>query len=568
MSRLTFRFKLMATMLPLLAGLTIATLLVTHRHVAESYRRMFAERFELQTTAARQLQEARLASVKRRCADFASLVRLGALMRRLNEDAGDAAAVLDTSRKLYGTASDEIGDFMASQSALFLRLVDSRGRCVPTGEPSDLWSGALEKLGPGLLAGPPELAGYLDLGTSHSGLVEVVFARLSDRLTGETLGGLILGFPVADSQEALWVNGRLHAPHLPQPLRGAVSAGLENHVGAGEKRGVFSVEVGARSLQVHFNDLGMQGGLPPAFHVQAFDLAAMQDEQRRLALRISLFGLVGLLIAAGAAAYIAHGLTVPIRDLVGGTKAIREGRYDARVPVRAQDELGDLASSFNDMATGLALKEKYRSVLDKVTDRGVTEKLMQGELKLGGERREACALFCDIRGFSAMTQHMDPQEVVQMLNEHFTPLTEVVYRHHGVVDKYVGDLIMAVFGAPAGSGNDVENALACAVEMVRVRAELNEKSARPIRMGIGVAAGTMLAGCMGSRDRLNYTVLGERVNLASRLCSKAGPMDVLTDEYTLHRAGPRVRSELFGRVELKGFAEPVAVYRVIEVTKS
>ena len=182
--------------------------------------------------------------------------------------------------------------------------------------------------------------------------------------------------------------------------------------------------------------------------------------------------------------------------------------------------------------------------------------------------REISVLFCDIRGFTALTQNMDPAEVIRMLNEHFTPLTRVVYEHNGVVDKFVGDLIMAVFGAPKSYGNDALNAACCALEMIRERQELNGTSLYKIEMGIGVATGSAVAGCMGSQDRLNYTVLGKHVNLASRLCSKAGRMEVVIDKTTLHRLGESQRVEPLAELELKGFSERVPAYKLLEARSS
>ena len=119
-------------------------------------------------------------------------------------------------------------------------------------------------------------------------------------------------------------------------------------------------------------------------------------------------------------------------------------------------------------------------------------------------------MFCDIRGFTALTQNMNPTEVIAMLNEHMTVLTRVVTEHHGVVDKFIGDSIMALFGAPKSYGDDALNAVRCAQQMMAERAKLNATSVYKIQMGIGLASGRVLAGNMGSADRSNYTVLGER----------------------------------------------------------
>ena len=187
---------------------------------------------------------------------------------------------------------------------------------------------------------------------------------------------------------------------------------------------------------------------------------------------------------------------------------------------------------------------------------------MSGKIELGGEEREIAVLFCDIRGFTALTQNMEPREVIAMLNEHFTPLTRVVYEHHGVVDKFVGDLIMAIFGAPTSHGNDALLAAQCALRMIEERQKLNETSKYKIAMGIGVASGKATAGRMGSTDRLSYTVLGARVNLGARLCSQAGRNEVVIDEGTYNACREVAEVEPLPELRLKGFSEPVHAFKL------
>jgi len=223
-----------------------------------------------------------------------------------------------------------------------------------------------------------------------------------------------------------------------------------------------------------------------------------------------------------------------------------------------------LSTAFNEMSAGLALKEKYRNVLDRVTDREIAARLLSGELSLGGELRTASVLFCDIRGFTPLTEGMDPVEVIQMLNLHMSALTTVVHRHHGVVDKFVGDALMAIFGAPKSYQADALDAVECALELLSEREQLNSLGGHVIQIGIGVATGQVVAGCTGSVERLNYTVLGDRVNLASRLCSRAPAGEIYIDENT--RAA---LSDDLIKVEpvelslmLKGFAQSIRVFRL------
>jgi class 3 adenylate cyclase len=231
------------------------------------------------------------------------------------------------------------------------------------------------------------------------------------------------------------------------------------------------------------------------------------------------------------------------------------------VPVRGRDEVAGLSAAFNEMAAGLAEKERYRAVLDLVADHEIAQELIDGRLTLGGELREVTVLFCDVRGFTALSEHMPPAEVIALLNAHMTALTTVVHAHHGVIDKFVGDSVIALFGAPRGTGRDAEHAVRAAREMIAARAALNAQGGRPLEVGIGIASGTVVAGCLGSADRLNYTVLGARVNLAARLCAQAGRMEILLDEETRRLAGA-LAVEPLPPLALKGFSAPVQAYRL------
>jgi class 3 adenylate cyclase len=418
---------------------------------------------------------------------------------------------------------------------------------------------------------------------------EIIVSKVLAADGARTLGALVLGLPMPDL-----------VPQPPPEERGAVAT---TNRSAGLRAGmlyrgrmfanpaVLAEDVGARlaeaveaqlartsNVQAEFN-LTLEGEphrvfyqcmnpgsvFPPAYQVCLVSTAEAGREMFSLRLKIIAVSLGGLLGAIIFSLLLSHGLAAPLQRLTAGAHAIAEGNLDVRLPVRSADELGRLTGAFNEMAAGLALKEKYRTVLNMVADEKIAHRLMHGELALGGELREISVLFCDIRGFTPHTQHMPPAEVIEMLNEHMTALTAVVKAHHGVLDKFVGDLLMAVFGAPMHHENDAENAARCALALIAARAGLDRTSQHQLAIGIGVATGTVVAGCMGSSERMNYTVLGERVNLASRLCSSAAPGEVLVDEATLAKLGPRAQSEPKGEVNLKGFARPVHVYRLMAV---
>jgi class 3 adenylate cyclase len=343
------------------------------------------------------------------------------------------------------------------------------------------------------------------------------------------------------------------------------SAIREERLKSPTPRADFVAELGGVPYRVFYRAPEAGSPLAMAYQVCLYSLADAYRDRRDLRLGIAAFAVLGLLGALGLSLILSHGLSVPIREVVAGTREIRRGNFDVAVPVRSGDEIGQLAESFNEMAVGLALKEKYRNVLNVVSDESIAERLLGGKLVLGGELREVSVLFCDIRGFTALTMNMPPEEVIELLNEHMTALTRVVKAHGGVVDKFVGDLIMAVFGAPVRHADDALAAARCALRMVEERATLNRTSRHAIRMGIGIATGEAVAGCMGSIDRLNYTVLGERVNLASRLCGKAGPMQVVIDRTTRDRIAGQSEVAELAPLELKGFEGPVPAYQLISV---
>ena len=311
------------------------------------------------------------------------------------------------------------------------------------------------------------------------------------------------------------------------------------------------------------SDLAGSGGLRLAY---AVPLEPVLRPFERVARALGLGVVASVLLAALAAGLLARGMTAPVLRLTSATRRIGEGDFDVRVDIRSRDEIGDLGTAFNGMAEGLALKERYRGVLDKVVAPEVAAELLAGDIRLGGEAREVTVLFGDIRGFTALTGAMEPEHVIEMLNEYMAVLAAEVDRAGGVVDKFVGDEIMAIFGAPVSHGDDADRAVSAARAMQERMAELNaDRDARGepvLGLGIGINTGRAVAGNMGSPDRLNYTVLGRSVNLAARLCSGAEAGEILLGEDTKSALSDATASvESAGVRPFKGFAEPVEVFR-------
>jgi adenylate cyclase len=189
-----------------------------------------------------------------------------------------------------------------------------------------------------------------------------------------------------------------------------------------------------------------------------------------------------------------------------------------------------------------------------------------GAIRLGGERRAVTVLFSDIRGFTAMAESMGPDAVARFLSEYFSEMVEVIFEHGGTLDKFIGDAIMALWGAPIAHSDDPDRALDAAIAMQKAIEELNRgwtASGRPeIGVGIGLSHGEVFAGNIGSHRRLEYTVLGDAVNVAARLCAEAGPGEILVSEALLGVVRKHVDHEYLPELGLKGKSQVVQVYRL------
>ena len=302
------------------------------------------------------------------------------------------------------------------------------------------------------------------------------------------------------------------------------------------------------------------------WRVLAVDLDPVLRPFERISGALAVGGFVTLLLAALASHFVAKGLAGPVRSLMEAASRVAEGDYGATVQLARRDELGRLADSFNEMTEGLRLKEQYRGVLDKVVSKDVAEELIEGGIELGGETRNVAVLFADIRGFTALTEGMDPEAVITLINACMEKMSEAVEAEGGVVDKYVGDELMAVFGAPVSRGDDAGRAVRAAIRIQEGLADLNRRrrveGADPIGVGVGVNSGKAVAGNMGSSNRLNYTVLGEAVNLASRLCAIAPAGEVYISEATAGEVNGTLSVEPIGAHRLKGFSKDCHVFRV------
>lgn len=255
---------------------------------------------------------------------------------------------------------------------------------------------------------------------------------------------------------------------------------------------------------------------------------------------------------------------------LGVMEDISNGNYDARVPVVSNDEFGLIAAKTNEMTRGLKERDFCQISFGRYMTPEVSHRILRGEINLEGELRDVTILFCDLRGYTTLVEGSEPVEVVRFLNEYFTDMEQTIKQHKGIVLQYIGDEIEAVFGAPEDLPNHPEMAVAAALEMRKRLKDLNRKresiGKSTIAHGIGIHTGKVLAGSLGSPERLTYSMVGDAVNSASRIqeLNKTFGTDILISEKTKELIeGTTVTFSSLGKVALKGKSREITVYKLI-----
>ena len=556
----------------MLAVVLVATalgLLASSAQVRGAYRQSLMDLFQSEARAVVAVRDAELQAVQAQCRRLVGLPRVFAAMSAWAGGEGQADDLYDRTsddlKEFFRRAREVAGGGKSTAGYLFL---DRSGKPIePSGNDADIDEAVGQRWQREPVAareGGDERLAYLAVGEVA---LQAMYFAVQDPEDGSRLGTLAVFFPFVSPQavqaesggqmrSALLLQGRLFGGQLPAELASSLTSAAAQDAQAT----ACPLELNGQPWLARLNPI--EAGDASVRLVTAASLVPMHQAVRRLLFSGLAAGSVGVVIGVVVALATARGMARPVAALSEAATRVGRGDYAVRLPVARRDELGLLAERFNDMTHGLTLRDKYRGLLDLVADPGIAQEMIGGSVDLGGVTTPAAVIFCDIRGFTPLTNSRTAHEVVDLLNRHMTALTEVVYRHGGVVDKFVGDLIMAVFGAPRGAPDDAERAARCALDMVRERERLNRIDAVPIQIGVGVAYGDMVAGCMGSEKRLNYTVLGDRVNLAARLCSAAPAGAVYVDQQVRERLGRGWTVAALEPLKVKGFDQPVAAWRL------
>jgi adenylate cyclase len=314
-----------------------------------------------------------------------------------------------------------------------------------------------------------------------------------------------------------------------------------------------------------FKKLGIGGlGIISTVSEEKAFKAVYQIQRRNLLIMIIVLNLAILIVY-----FFSKTITNPITRLFSATKEIERGNFRVDITPTSEDEIGELTRSFVHMGRGLEEREKLKETFGKFVNKEIADLVLKGEVKLGGERKTATIFFSDIRDFTSISEILEPEEVVEFLNEYMTRMVGCVNATNGVVDKFIGDAIMAVWGAPVSYGNDTEHAIDGALMMRGQLAEFNKGrggAKKPvIRMGCGINTGPVLAGQIGSEERMEYTVIGDTVNLASRIeqLNKPFGTDILISQDTCAIVQGLFRVEPMQKIKVKGKAEPLQIYAVL-----
>jgi adenylate cyclase len=307
--------------------------------------------------------------------------------------------------------------------------------------------------------------------------------------------------------------------------------------------------------------------------VQA-NTATTLRKQREVMIVSAALTVLAIILGLAFSLLVSAGLVRPVRRLLEGTRAIEAGDLDQTFLVTSKDEIGRLTGAFNRMVEQLRLKERIRETFGKYIDPQVVEGLIdRPALATSGQRRVMTTLFCDLQGFTSMSEGMTPQGLVKIMNRYLSTMSEPIRAQHGVIDKYIGDAIMAYWGPPFNADAD-QARLAClaALDMVArvppLRAELPEilgvRNVPPLDIRIGIATGEALVGSIGSELMMSYTIMGDSVNLASRLegTNKVYGTRILASEATA-KATTDVEVREVDRIVVLGKKEPQAVYEVM-----
>ena len=277
------------------------------------------------------------------------------------------------------------------------------------------------------------------------------------------------------------------------------------------------------------------------------------------------------IIALKLNSLVRKSISNPLSEVLDVVGKVENGDLTKRIRVVSNDEVGILGDAGNEMITALIEREKIRDTFGKFVTPEIRDQVLAGRIPVNGQRREATLLFSDLRDFTNYVEENEPEEVIKSMRAYFTAMEAAIHKHKGVVLQYVGDEVEAVFGVPLAYAGHADKAVQAALEMRKGLAELNrvrvKEGKRPFRHGIGIHTGEVLAGTVGSKDRLSYSLIGDTVNLASRIqdMTKEFQCDILASENTVKRLDKSLDMERKLPQKVKGYSKPITVFQIHKI---
>jgi len=280
---------------------------------------------------------------------------------------------------------------------------------------------------------------------------------------------------------------------------------------------------------------------------------------------------LALMVSLGFSIYFSR----PINKLKKSVEIFGTGDYEHQAAIIRNDEVGDLSDAFNQMARDIALKEKIKNSFGRYVAPEIVDMILANPSGhwMKASLKVATVLFTDIRGFTTLSENKEPEYIVDMLNEHFTQITKIIIRYGGHIDKFIGDAAMAVFGITKENPDHAKDAVEAArkiMDLIEAKALENKNPAEALRIGIGINTGKMVSGNLGSKKKMEYTVIGDNVNIASRLTSLADPGEILISQKTCDHLNQsddfKIKEK--GRMSIKGRKIKIRVFKLITPDKN
>jgi len=402
---------------------------------------------------------------------------------------------------------------------------------------------------------------------------QLSLAILSEKLTSDPA---ILGMAIIDANGKIMTRNGVtpfenKSGRIPEETLSTIVANKVFHWEIPATHSTRAVPVASFFSPIHFRDV-LVGHI-----LISMDHASINQYIRDSVRSITAATVLMIILAVIFSFLMGSRLTQPIDELIVANREIGKGNFQYRLKkAQRNDEIGFLMRSFNKMASGLQEKFQVEKIFSRYVSPKVARRIMSDldHVELGGEQTEGSVLFADIVGYTALSGRLTPAETIEILNEYFSYIFQASDLYHGTIDKYMGDCAMIVFGVPEYNDDHRFNAVACAILIQRIIESLNARRISQhlptVDFRLGINSGEMLAGNMGARERMQFTVIGEAVNLASKLCGISNPGEiVITSELSSHpELENRISMEPHTPLSITGNPEIIETSRIARIESS